>query len=158
MLETIISGGQPGVGLAAWRVAAAYRVPTGGWMPRGFLTEEGPRPEFAARYGARELAADETLAQTRSNVRDSDGTLWFGETTTREAWEAVAACQELGKPCLTIYPGAAFRPAHVVAWIDQNRVRTLHVAGNRERDEPGLGERVEAFLVLVLEELGHARP
>jgi hypothetical protein len=35
MLEKIISGGQTGADQAAWRVAKAYGVTTGGWMPNG---------------------------------------------------------------------------------------------------------------------------
>ncbi len=36
-------------------------------------------------------------------------------------------------------------------------VKTLNVAGNREHEEPGIGDRVEQFLIDVLVELGHAR-
>jgi hypothetical protein len=31
----------------------------------------------------------------------------------------------------------------------------LNVAGNRESDEPGIGDRVERFLGQVLQQLGH---
>jgi hypothetical protein len=48
MLDRIISGGQTGADQAGWRAARACGVPTGGFMPLGFLTEGGPRPEFAA--------------------------------------------------------------------------------------------------------------
>jgi hypothetical protein len=36
MLEKIVTGGQSGADQAAWRVAQACGIPTGGWMPRGF--------------------------------------------------------------------------------------------------------------------------
>jgi hypothetical protein len=55
MLERAVGGGQTGADQAGWRVAQAYGIATGGWMPRGFLTEDGPRSNFADRYGAREL-------------------------------------------------------------------------------------------------------
>jgi hypothetical protein len=52
MLDKTISGGQTGADQAAWRAAKAHAIATGGWMPKGFLTEDGPRPEFAELYGA----------------------------------------------------------------------------------------------------------
>ena len=48
MLERVISGGQTGADQAGWRAARAFGIPTGGAMPKGFLTEDGPCPEFAA--------------------------------------------------------------------------------------------------------------
>jgi Circularly permutated YpsA SLOG family len=155
MLDKIVSGGQTGADQAGWRAAAAFGVPTGGWMPKGFLTEDGPRPEIADQYGATEMPTDSALARTERNVQDSDATLWFGETTTSGAQATVGACLQSGKPCLPVYPGASFEPAHVATWITENRIRTLNVAGNRESDEPGIGERVERLLGAVLQQLGH---
>jgi hypothetical protein len=157
MLDKIISGGQSGADQAAWRCAAAFGVATGGRMPKGFLTEEGPRPEFAGRYGAAETPTDCDIARIEQNVQDSDATLWFGETTTRGANATVGACQRLGKPCMPVYPGAEFEPSHVAAWILENRIRTLHVTGSREGEELGIGDRVELFLGKILRHLGFAR-
>jgi hypothetical protein len=55
MIERVISGGQTGADQAGWRAARAYGIPTGGWMPLGFLTETGPRPEFTELDGATQL-------------------------------------------------------------------------------------------------------
>jgi hypothetical protein len=156
MLDTVVSGGQTGADQAGWRTAQAFGVPTGGWMPRGFVTEEGPRPEFAERFGAREIPTEDPEARTEQNVRDADATVWFGDTTTSSAHATVAACQRWGKPCLPIAPVAVFQPPQVAAWLTENRVQTLNVAGNCESDEHGIGERVERFLSAVLRELGHA--
>jgi hypothetical protein len=157
MLEKIVSGGQTGADQAGWRAAEAFGVPTGGWMPRGFPTEDGPHPEFAERYRAAELPTDSGLAGTEQNVRDSDATLWFGETTTSDAQATVGACYRFGKPCLPVGPGASFQPSHVATWIAENQIRTLNVAGNLEAEEPGIGDRVERFLGQVLQQLGHER-
>jgi hypothetical protein len=157
MLDKIISGGQTGADQAGWRAAKASGVATGGAMPKGFQTEDGPRPGFAELYGAAEMPTDSYPARTEQNVRDSDATLWFGDTTTSGAQATVGACQRFGKPCLPIDPGAAFEPSHVAAWVAENRVKTLNVAGNRESDEPGIGDRVERFLGQVLQQLGHSR-
>jgi Circularly permutated YpsA SLOG family len=157
MLEKIISGGETGADRAGWRAAKAFSIATGGWMPKGFLTEDGPRPEFAQHYGAAEMPRGSGPARTERNVQDSDAALWFGETTTSAAQATVRACHRFSKPCMPIYPGASFEPAHVAAWIAQNKVNTLNVAGNREAEEPGIGDRVERFLGEVLEQLGHKR-
>jgi hypothetical protein len=157
MLEKIISGGQTGADQAGWRAAQAFGVATGGSIPKGFLTEDGARPEFAAQFHAVEMPTDSLPARTERNVKDSDGTLWFGETTTTGAQDTVGACQRSGKPCLPVYPGASFEPAQVAAWIAENSIKTLNVAGNRESMEMGIGDRVERFLAQVLQELGHVR-
>ena len=157
MLDTILSGGETGADQAAWRAAQAFGVATSGRLPRGVLSEVGPRPEFAARYGAAEMPSENDLARTEQNVQDADATLWFGETTTAGAQATVGACHRFGKPCLPVYPGAAFEPAQVATWIVENRIRTLNVAGNRETEEPGIGARVEQFLGQVLHQLGHQR-
>jgi nucleotide-binding universal stress UspA family protein len=156
-LETITSGGQTGAERAAWRTARAFGIQTGGWMPRGFLTEDGPHPEFADEYGAAEMPTDSEPARTEKNIQDSDATLWFGQTTTWSAQATVGASHLSGKPCLPIYPGASFEPSQVASWITENRIRTLNVAGNREGDEHGIGDRVERFLGEVLQQLGHQR-
>jgi hypothetical protein len=153
MLNKIVTGGQTGADQAAWRAAKLFSVPTAGWMPRGFLTEDGPRPEFAQAFGAAELPTETAAARTERNVRDSDGTLWFGETTSAGAHDTIAACRKFMKPCLPVWPSAAFEPSHVAAWIVESKISVLNVAGNRESVEPGIGDRVERFLGQVLEQL-----
>jgi Circularly permutated YpsA SLOG family len=155
MLDKIISGGQTGADQAGWRAATAFGVRTGGWMPKGFLTDDGPCPEFARRHGAAEMPTDEDLDRIERNVQDSDATLWLGDTTTGDAQATVEACHQFGRACLPVYPSANFKPSHVAKWISENQIRTLNVTGNREIDEPGIGDRVERFLVKVLQELGH---
>jgi len=157
MLEKIVTGGQTGAHQAAWRAARAFHVSTGGCMPTGFATEDGSCPEFAVRFAAAELPADCDLDCTEKNVQDSDATLWFGQTTTSSAHATVSACHKFGKPCMLIYPGASFEPSHVATWIMEKKLTTLNVAGNRETEEPGIGDLVERFLGEVLQLLGHKR-
>jgi hypothetical protein len=154
MPDMILSGGRSGAERAAWRAARAFGVATGGWMPAGFGSDDGPHPEFAELYSASDLPTDGDDPAYR-NVQESDGTLWIGATTTSAAQVTVRACQELGRTCLPIDPGAAFGPSHVAAWILEQKIRVLNVAGNREPEEPGIGERVERLLGQVLRQLGH---
>jgi hypothetical protein len=55
MITLVISGGQTGADQAGWRAAESCGIPMGGWMPFGFLTEEGPQRWVANVYGAREM-------------------------------------------------------------------------------------------------------
>ena len=41
----IVSGGQTGADQAAWRAARTAGIATAGFMPLGYLTEDGPRPD-----------------------------------------------------------------------------------------------------------------
>jgi hypothetical protein len=97
------------------------------------------------------------MISTELNVRDADATLWIGETTTVDAQATVAACQRFGKPCMPVYPAASFNASHIAAWIRENNIRVLNVAGNREQDEPGISRNAEQLLDGVLRQLGHAR-
>jgi Circularly permutated YpsA SLOG family len=54
-------------------------------MPKRFLTENGPRKDFAALYGAREPESAEYSERTRRNMIDSDGMLLFGSLHTSGA-------------------------------------------------------------------------
>ena len=54
MVRKIISGGQTGADQAGLAVAKRLGIPTGGFVPKGFLTEAGPRPDLAAEYGLEE--------------------------------------------------------------------------------------------------------
>ncbi len=124
-------------------------------MPKGFLAEDGPHPEFGERFAAAELPTESEPASVEKNAQDADATLWFGETTTASASATVGACYRLGKPCMPVYPVAAFEPDQIADWIIEQKIRTLNVAGNSEREEPGIGARVEWFLGQVLERLRH---
>src|SRR4051812_1899239 len=102
MLDRVISGGQTGADQAGWRAARRFGLPTGGWMPKGFLTEDGPCPGFKASYGAAEMPTASDPARTYANVRDSDATVWFGTRSSPGARATFAACRGLDKPCLMV--------------------------------------------------------
>jgi hypothetical protein len=157
VLEKVVSSGQTGAGQAAWRAAQDFGIATFGWMPRGYLTEAGPRPEFADFYGAREMPTEHHAKRTLANVRESDATLWFGATDSRGAKVTFKACQRLHKPCQHVVLDTTAHPSQVADWIREHKVKVLHIAGNRESKEPGIGERVGRFLAALFRRLGHDR-
>jgi hypothetical protein len=102
MLERVISGFQTGADIAGIYAARAHGIPTGGAMPRGFLTEDGPRPDYAELYGAVELPTPSYPERTRRNVADGDGTLWFGDWHSPGGKATLDACRLQGKPFLIV--------------------------------------------------------
>lgn len=144
MIRTVVTGGQTGVEQAAWAAARRAGIATAGYMPRGFLTEEGPNPRVGALYGAIEFPFDDAR-RIRANLRRADGLFWFGDPDAPEALDTFAACREQSKPFLTIDPGLT-PLAEVVSWLRIFETATLVVAGIRGSRAPALGTRAETFL------------
>lgn len=157
LLERVISGGQTGADRAALIAARAAGIPTGGWMPAGFLAHDGNHPHFAELFGMRETASANYQPRTALNVKEADATLRFatvwgspGEVLT------LSLCREHGKPHLDVNPwGGEVNPEEVARWIAATGARVLNVAGNSERTSPGIQESVveflgEVFALLVL--------
>ncbi len=148
----IVSGGQTGVDQAALRAAKARGVPTGGWAPRGWVTEDGPAP-WLAKFGLKECPRAGYAARTRRNVAAADATLILkvgvlrgGTRLTRDA--ATGA----GKPHLVISLNRAGRAGvKVTEWLAGNNIHMLNVAGPRESERPGIGAMAETFLGEVLD-------
>jgi hypothetical protein len=139
----ITSGGQTGADQGALAAARELGLATGGAMPLGFITETGPRPEFAAFYGMRELIEPDPLARTEINVRESDGTLILGDAGLGGSRATKEFCDALGRP-VYLLPWRPGQPAPLSAlpdirrWLAENAIRTLNVAGNRESEAPGI--------------------
>jgi hypothetical protein len=154
MITMVISGGQTGADQAGWRAAEACGITTGGWMPFGFLTEDGPQHWFANVYSAREMPTKSYPARTVQNVMDSDGTLWFGSTDSPGAKTTLEACARLHKPVMLVTPNEVVLASDVVTWLRRNpRIKRLNIARNRGSKNPGIGERVERVLMLVFKRL-----
>jgi hypothetical protein len=160
MITKVVSGGQSGADQAGWRAARHFGISTTGWMPKGFLTEDGPRPEFAGLYGAREHESSEYPPRTRANVLEADVVLWFGDPFTpggRCTRRAIR--QQFRRPLVIVNPSDPdddLSPAEIAAWLeDPSLGKTLMVAGNRESKAPGIGAWVESYLCEVFRLLGH---
>ena len=151
-LPLVITGGQSGVDQGAWRAAKAAGLLTAGWMPKGFLTEAGPRPEFAAEFGAWESKAADYAARTGLNVEASDHVLWLGDASSAGARATFGAAHRHGKPATVVKPGDPdATPRAVAAKLLELRPGVLLVAGNRESKSPGIGARAEAYLIRLFD-------
>lgn len=126
-------------------------------MPAGFLTQDGPRPDFAELYGAAEMPTPSYQLRTHANVMAADATLWFGRFDTAGARATLIAINEKNCPRFVVTNGSGVRASKVANWIYVHDFDVLNVAGNRESLSPGIGARVEAFMREVFRRLGYHR-
>jgi len=103
---------------------------TGGWVPRGWITKNGPMPSLA-KLGCVEHKSDKYSPRTYSNVKDSDGTIRLaydfnspGERCTLKAIEFYS------KPYFDVDLSDTAFIFDVTDWIDKNGIVVLNIAGN----------------------------
>ncbi len=148
-VEKLISGGQTGVDRAALDAAMAAGVPIGGWCPRGRRAEDGPIPK---RYPLRETPSRVYAERTSWNVRDSDATLIlsFGPLMGGTAL-TVQEAQRCGRPLWHANLRSAPDAQAVQAWLEEEEIRVLNVAGPRASEAPGVYAAARAFVAALLE-------
>ena len=160
MIGKIISGGQTGVDQAALRAAKACGIPTGGWAPKGFRTEDGPAP-WLADFGLQEHASADYPDRTRANVGDAGLTLILvtresdlarGTALTLRVAQASKAHGIDYYISVMSYPGAVERCRDALKWYANVGDSVVNVAGPRESESPGIGERAEKFLREVFQQ------
>jgi hypothetical protein len=144
---TIISGGQTGADRTALEIARELGIPTGGYAPLGWRTDEGPDPSLA-EFGLVETLSPGYRVRTRLNVRHSHGTVIFGNTASPGCVVTENACLVYSRPYLT-------NPtiAELVDWVREGQIAILNVAGNRRRTNPGIVELVRSVLQPALEQV-----
>ncbi len=162
MLTKVISGGQSGADFAGLLAAKVFNIPTGGWCPKGYKTENGPN--FCLKdFGLLETPEPEYKTRTQWNVRDSDGTLIvaadfssFGTGLTKKY------CREQGKP---YFPVRFHQPVaenirdigyEVISWLIKENIDVLNVAGNRESVAPGIQNWTTRLFLYVFHVLKEA--
>ena len=96
----VISGGQTGVDITALRAAKAVGLRTTGFIPKGFRTEAGPKPQYADLYGLIETESSDYPERTFKNVQHASATFLFAvDLRSPGTKRALAACEELQLPC-----------------------------------------------------------
>lgn len=154
-LERIISGGQTGVDRAGLDAAMALGIPHGGWCPRGRRAEDGIIP---SRYVLAEHSSADYAPRTVQNVLDADGTmvLCVGTPTGGTLLTCQVARQHR-RPLLVVDLDQLPPPEAVRSWLEEHKIRVLNVAGPRESQSPGIGQRARAYLMQVLTQQAGAR-
>lgn len=160
MIKKVISGGQTGADMGG--LFGAYTAPgieTGGWAPKGFRTEAGPKKILGKQYKLKETKSPTYPPRTKRNVLGSDGTLWFGSTNSPGARLTFQLCRRHKRPIKRIRYSIENRRSPIreisglVKWIKRNNIEILNVAGNRESKNTGITMYVEAVVSRLLREL-----
>lgn len=146
---TLVSGGQTGVDRAALDLALARGLACGGWVPKGRRAEDGP---LDARYPVREAESPDYAVRTRLNVRDSDATLVLTAGPPSGGTRlTIHLAHRMGRPCRVVDLDRATVAGDTAAWLRQNKINVLNVAGPRESSIPGIYVRASNYLGRVLE-------
>jgi len=150
MLKKIISGGQTGADRAGLEAALALNIPTGGFCPKGFMTETGCDVSLK-KFKLKETATCKYEERTIKNILHSDGTVIFckldsGNRIIGEGTQLTyAVALNNNKPVIVNPSRKKF-----LSWLEKNKIEILNVAGNRESQNPGISEKTKKFLVKAL--------
>ena len=131
---------------AALDIALELGIPCGGWCPKGRGAEDGT---ISDRYPLEETPLANVAQRTEWNVRDSDGTLVVMEGPPAGGTAlTIKLARRHRKPCLVVdLPRTKTETAEsIAAWISNNKIRVLNVAGPRESKAPGIYKKAMAFL------------
>jgi len=147
----IISGGQTGADQGAIDAALKYSFPCGGWIPKGRLTENGPLPD---EYKLKEMPTKNYPARTEKNVLASDGTVIItnGKLTGGSALTKKLA-KKHKRPYLHINLNetpAFLASSEINAWINENNIEILNVAGSRASKDPQIYEDTKYIIQGVI--------
>jgi hypothetical protein len=144
MVTKIISGGQTGADRATLDVGLELGFSCGGWYPKGRRAEDGPIPPH---YLLQETDSTDYRVRTEKNVVDSRGTLvlTLGPVTGGTAY-TVKLTKKHKKPYFIVDLALQSDPKPALAWLLQNEIQTLNVAGPRESKVPGIHDLASIFL------------
>lgn len=151
ILTDIWGGAQTGADQGGLDAALALGLQPGGWVPKGRRTDEGPlTDEQMLRWNLKEHTSPHYPPRTEQNVRDTEVTVWFGNTTSPGYHCTRKACTRWSKPMHCNPPSILLRELARI-------YRVWNVAGNRERTNPGLHDRVVTQIVTALNPHGTGR-
>jgi hypothetical protein len=140
-LRKVISGGQTGADQQGLIEGRALGLETGGWVPRGWRTEDGSAP-WLATFGCKEHPSGKYPPRTRENVKDSEATLWFGNSNSPGYYCTWGAAKSLGREFI-VNPDADY----VRAIADTFEV--INIAGNRASTNPDVAGLVKAAFAVL---------
>lgn len=161
-LQRVISGGQTGADQGGLIAAKQVGLVTGGTAPKGYMTSKGPNLLLQS-FGLNDIGTLQT--RTKQNVKDSDATVILsGDLSSAGTVLTINLCKELCKPHLVldidsictqfgdtgIVPVDAQDPMckALFDFILMHQVRTLNVAGNRERFDDLRTTKVTKMIML----------
>ena len=149
MIKKIISNGDAGVGLAALLVARELKIETGGWIPKGYITSAGVRPDLW-EYGLKPYNSYKSHVAVYQNISESDGTLVLSYNTQDAV--LIDTIKSLKKPYFTVNLGFAGLLKEVVDWIKHYNIERLNVVGSNEILATGITGDSAEYLTRLMEQ------
>lgn len=155
MLKKCISGGQCGADIGSLNIAKRFGLERGGMMPKGFKTLYGPRPQWAKEHNLQEHNSPSYPPRTLENIKNSDGTmrLAFDFNSAGEKL-TLKGINQYNKPYFDVDLHNPPEPKKAAAWIENNKIEVLNIAGNSEKTYAGTTIAVEEYLAEVFTILG----
>lgn len=144
MVKKIISGGQTGGDRGGLEAGKRLGLQTGGTAPKGYKTENGSDPSLK-NFGLIEHESSNYRYRTIENVKNSDGTIWFGKTDSPGAILTINSAKRLNRQLMINPTIELFK-----RFVEQKNIEILNVAGNRASKFPGIQEYVQNFLITAL--------
>lgn len=136
----IISGGQTGVDRAGLDAARLCDIETGGYAPKGYLTEIG-RDISLVEYGLEDSGLS-YVTRTNLNVEMADVTIWFGNEDSAGYKATKRAAKRFNKPFINCTNMDGYSVGLIII-----KYNIINVAGNRESVSPGIGKHVREILI-----------
>lgn len=157
LIKKTISGGQTGADIAGVQAAFDCGIPTGGMMPKGFLTEKGFKPEWGAKYNLIESSSDKYPPRTYANVQAATGTIRFAKNFNTAGEKCTLnAINQYNRPYKDVDIFNPLPIQEIVDWVIEYNIEILNVAGNRESTSPGISLFVYNYLTEVFAKLAFA--
>jgi len=130
MLKKIISGGQPGVEIAALDAAIQLDIPHAGWAYKGRKTEDGVLPE---QYNVKGIDNPSYFERLEKNIIDSEGTVILTHGQLSIGLKGVRGLAEkYKKPCLHLELREC-TTNHAISsirkWMDNNEIEVVYFTG-----------------------------
>jgi hypothetical protein len=150
MLKKIISGGQTGADRAGLEAATILKFKTGGFCPKGYLTEYG-KDISLKKFGLKQVRTEKYDERTIKNVLSGDGTVIFcrlsknGEIIGDGSKLTFETAVKNNKPVILNPSKRKF-----LKWLTDYDIKVLNVAGNRESQYPGIFKKTKLFLIKSL--------
>ena len=169
LIKKIISGGQTGADMGGLLAGKILEIPTGGYAPRGWKTENGSQEGFLKFFNLKEWQPPGYAARTLANVILCNATIIIGDINSSGSLLTKKYCLNNKKP-LYHQPFPSYKVSwsredganylcHLFRqWLALQHIGILNVAGNRESKNPGIEAFTRSFLVEVLQEKPSCNP
>lgn len=168
-IKKVISGGQTGADMGGLLAAKELGIETGGFAPKGWRTELGPKLELAD-FGLIEHDASTYDHRTKANVESADFTLIVSVLPiTPGSLSTIYLCEAANKPFFISHFFVHASKSWLLHELDLLKAKidanfsglfsvplTLNVAGSRESKAPGIQLYTQNLVTRLLTTLDRA--